>query len=404
MALTFILAILTALPFVASQSNLTASIPNEYTYLLPRLFNNSFTKPFVDTNTTDPIVSQTLSKARDASFISYSPEFDEVLGPSPQVRLIASSPHPFAFEGGIWVPSTNQIWFTAFLNPVPGYLTILDIASSKTFQPNLTGPAADIPINPNGGYYFDGLVYLTSFGNGTTSPAIVSIDPHTYETHEVINSFFGLPLNGPDDVTLARSRTTGQPCLFYSDYFFAVEGIPGTWQGPQEVPNAVYRFTFADQSLQMSISPLDVQVPNGLAVNRDNTLLYVSDGPDSAVFGQPYNSSSGTPGLYVFDLGGVDGCTPMNKRLLSIARQGFVNGIKIDDFGRIWEIEYEGVIVRSQTGKVLGVFNVVDIVGTDGPDVAPGANFALAKDELFILGFDKIYAVKLGKTVKTWYS
>lgn len=153
----------------------------------------------------------------------------------------------------------------------------------------------------------------------------------------------------------------------------------------------------------MAISPLDVQVPNGLAVNRDNTLLYVSDGPDSAVFGQPYNATSGTPGLYVFDLGGVDGCTPMNKRLLSIARQGFVNGIKIDDFGRIWEIEYEGVIVRSQTGKVLGVFNVGDIVGTDGPDVATGANFALAKDELFILGFDKVYAVKLGKTVKTWY-
>lgn len=399
----FILAILNILPFVATQSNRTVPIPNEYSYLLPRPFNNTLTKPFVDTNVTDSNVSQILSEARNASFISYSSEFDEILGSNPQVRLIASSPHPFAFEAGIWVPCTNQIWFTAFLNPVPGYLTILDIASTKTFRPNLTGPAAAIPVNPNGGYYFDGLVYLTSFGNSTISPTIVSIDPRTYETHEVINSFFGLPLNGPDDVTVARSRTTGQPCLFYSDFFFAVEGIPGTWKGPQEVPNAVYRFTFADQSLQMAISPLDVQVPNGLAVNRDNTLLYVSDGPDSAVFGQPYNSSSGTPGLYVFDLGGVDGCTPMNKRLLSIARQGFVNGIKIADYGRIWEIEYEGVIVRSQGGKVLGVFNVVDIVGTDGPDVATGANFALAKDELFILGFDKIYAVKLGKPVRAWY-
>ncbi|KAK4505017.1 hypothetical protein PRZ48_002980 [Zasmidium cellare] len=398
-----ILSTLTILPFATPQSNLAAHIPNEYTYLLPRPFNNTFTQPFVDTNTSNPTVSSQLSRARNSSFISYSPEFDSILGPSPEVRLTASSPHPFAFEGGAWVPELNQIWFTAFLNPPPGYLTILDIATSKTFRPNLTGPAADVPINPNGAYYFDGLVYLTSFGDTTTSPTIVSIDPHTYETREVINSFFGLPLNGPDDVTLARSRTTGYPCLFYSDFFFAVEGLAGTWPGPQEVPNAVYRYTFADESLQMVISPLDIQTPNGLAVNRDNTLLYVSDGPDSAVFGQPYNSTSGTPGLYVFDLGGVDGCTPMNKRLLSIARQGFVNGIKIDDYGRIWEIEYEGVIVRSQTGKVLGVFNVVDIVGTDGPDVATGANFALAKDELFIFGFQKIYAVKLGKTVKTWY-
>lgn len=301
------------------------------------------------------------------------------------------------------MPCVNQIWFTAFLDPVPGYLSILDLNSSKTFQPNLTGPAASVPVNPNGGYYFDGLVYLTSFGNTTTSPTIVSIDPYTYETKEVVNSFFGLPLNGPDDVTFARSRTTGRPCMFYSDFFFAVEGLKGTWPGPQQLPNAVYRFTFEDQSLQMAISPLDVQVPNGLAVYRDNTLLYVSDGPDSAVFGQPYNSTSGSPGLYVFDLGGVDGCTPMNKRMLGIARQGFVNGIKIDDEGRIWANEYEGVVVRSRSGKVVGVFNVVDIVGIDGPDVATGANFALVKDELFILGFEKIYAVKLGMDVKTWY-
>lgn len=272
------------------------------------------------------------------------------------------------------------------------------------FRPNLTGPAADVPVNPNGGYFFDGLVYLTSFGDTTTSPTIVSIDPVTYETNEVVNSFYGLPLNGPDDVTFASSRVNDQPCMFYSDFFFGVEGLAGSWPGPQQLPNAVYRFLPHEKSLTMAISPLDVQTPNGLAVNKNNTVLYVSDGPDSAVFGLPYNRSSGSPGLYKFDLGGIDGCTPVNKRLVSIARQGFANGIKIDDYDRIWTAEYEGVVVRNSQGKVLGLFNAVDILeNANITDVATIANFALVKDQLIWLGFDRIYSIRLGQTVKTWY-
>lgn len=68
---------------------------------------------------------------------------------------------------------------TAFLDLPPGYLSILDLNTSTVFQPELNGPAAGIPVNPNGGYYFNGVVYLTSFDNETTSPAIVSIDSHT---------------------------------------------------------------------------------------------------------------------------------------------------------------------------------------------------------------------------------
>ncbi|CAK3755452.1 Hypothetical predicted protein [Lecanosticta acicola] len=386
-----------------AQSNLTAHIPLENTYLLPRPFNNTFAKPFIDTNASNAQTLQTFETARNATFISYSSEFDGILGAAPKVGLIANRSEPFAFEAGVWVPHLNQVWMTAFLDPPPGYISILDLNTSKVFQPTLSGPAASIPVNPNGGYYFDGLVYMTSFGNATTSPSIVSIDPRSYYTQEVINSFYGLPLNGPDDVTISVSSNAGKPCLFYSDFYFAAEGLEGSWNAPQQLPNAVWRYKFEDQSLQMAISPLDVQTPNGLAVNRENTILYVSDGPDSAVFGQAYNKTSGSAGLYVFDLAGEDGCTPQNKRMLGIARQGFANGIKIDDCGRIWTFEYEGIVVRSRTGKVLGVVNIYDLIGRESPDVAPGANFALVRDEVYILGFYTIWRVKLGQVVKSWY-
>ncbi|KAK5082470.1 hypothetical protein LTR05_007617 [Lithohypha guttulata] len=287
---------------------------------------------------------------------------------------------------------------------IPGYLSILDLNNSRVFRPTLTGPAAHLLVNPNGGYYHSGLVYLSSFGDPKTSPTIVTIDPFTYGTIETVNSFYGLPLNGSNDIAVATSRTTAQPSLFYSDFYFAAEGLPGVWSAPQQLPNAVYRFQPTEQSLAMVISPLDVQTPNGLAVDKNNAVLYVTEGPDSAVFGQSYNKSSGSAGIYKFDLGGGDGCTPVNKRVVGLARQGFASGVKIDDHGRIWAAEYEGCVVMSSAGKVLGVFNAVHILENSNiTDVAPLANFALVRDRLVWLGFDKIYSIKLAQEVKTWF-
>ncbi len=96
----------------------------------------------------------------------------------------------------------------------------------------------------------------------------------------------------------------------------------------------------------------------------------------------------------------------MNKRLFAFARQGFANGIKIDDQGRVWTAEYEGVVVRDgSSGKVLGLFNAQDIIlnnkenPVDVRDVAPIANFAIAGDQLVILAFDRIFGVQLAETV-----
>lgn len=150
-----------------------------------------------------------------------------------------------------------------------------------------------------------------------------------------------------------------------------------------------------------------MHTPNGLAVDKNNTVLYLIDGPDSAVFGEPYNASSTSscsPGIYAFGLGGEDGCMPINKRRVGIAPQDFANGIKVDDNGRIRTAEYEGVVVRSSNGKVLDLFNAVDVLeDANVTDVAPIANFALVGDQLIWLGFDKIYSIQLGQIVKTWY-
>ncbi|KAF2101133.1 hypothetical protein NA57DRAFT_35982 [Rhizodiscina lignyota] len=393
-----------------SQSNLTVQIPPEDTLLLPRPFNNTFDQPFVNTSglSSNSSTKRTITAARRASFISYDASFRSILGDSPSVKLLVSSANAndsFAFEGGVWDPNLNQVWFTAFLNPTPGYVSILDLNTSTVIRPNITG--ARLP-NPNGGYYFNGKVYMTTFGDTVTSPAIVAIDPHTYHATEVVNSFFGLPFGGPDDITVAVSNVTQQPCFFFSDFFFSDETLhPGTVPGPSGLPYFVWRYTPHDNNLKPVIGPLDVQVPNGIAVDSTNSILYVTDGPSSAVFQRPPNHTFPSfAGVYQFDLGGPDGCTPQNKRLFSFARQGLADGIKVGDAGRVWTAEYEGVVVRNgSTGKVLGLFNAADIIleNTENPvnvrDVAPLANFALAGDKLVILAFNRIFGVDLAETV-----
>lgn len=87
-----------------------------------------------------------------------------------------------------------------------------------------------------------------------------------------------------------------------------------------------------------------------------------------------------------------------NKVLLGITREGVSDGMKVDDKGRIWTAEYEGIVVRNSFGKVIGLFNKEYILGSPTPKVEM-ANFALAGDTLVLLAVDRVYTVKLAEEV-----
>ena len=105
----------------------------------------------------------------------------------------------------------------------------------------------------------------------------------------------------------------------------------------------------------------------------------------------------GSPAIYRYDISPEDGLLS-NKALFGITRQGVSDGIKVDDKGRVWTAEYEGVVVRNPTGKVIGVFNKEVFLGTSEPTVEM-TNFALAGDTLVVLAVDKVFTVKLAETV-----
>ena len=167
------------------------------------------------------------------------------------------------------------------------------------------------------------------------------------------------------------------------------------------------------------IARADVLIPNGVAVSQDFSHLYITDDVPTTLFGAG-DKSSGSPAIYRFDLDGdfmvsrdpagyrnrtgpalcmqANLCVqPTQKRLISFVREGIADGIKVDDRGRIWTGEGQGIVVRNPQGKTLGIINSSFFLDAD--EELAFANFALAGDMLVVEAINSIYLVSLTETV-----
>ncbi|ESZ97128.1 hypothetical protein SBOR_2486 [Sclerotinia borealis F-4128] len=343
--------------------NTTISIDPELTYLILPDYEGNITQNFVDTQTSNSSVSTLLTSAKSAAFISYDAEFLTLLT-------------------GIWVPDRNEVWFTSSSINDSTTISILNLNKSEISTPNTSIPI----INPNGGTYFNHRVYFASDGNATVSPAIYAIDPTTGYTEIIINSYFGIPFNGPNDLTWVNHN--GTPYLFFTD-----DPLSSLYDGefPAVLPDAVWRFSPTTKSLVPVVSRADILVPNGINVNAAMDTLYITDTTPITTTDSGANNP-GSNAIYKFDLD--ENMFPINKRLVGISRTGIPDGIYVDDKNRIWTAESEGIVVRNDAGKVLGLFNAE--VFLDDPVGEPGieiASFALAGDVLVVEGSGRLWSL-----------
>lgn len=174
------------------------SIPTEYTYLLPDGFDGNSNYTFVNgTTTSNSTINRLFASAKAAPFISYDQEFTDLVGPNPEIKLIEERPegHDFAYEMGVWVPERNSVWFTSSVSGdrIPPALYELDLESNEISEV----PTKTFVTNPNGGYYFEGKVYIATYPNNQSySGGVVSVDVKTLEVETITNSYFGLRYNG----------------------------------------------------------------------------------------------------------------------------------------------------------------------------------------------------------------
>lgn len=108
-----------------------------------------------------------------------------------------------------------------------------------------------------------------------------------------------------------------------------------------------------------------------------------------------YSNPPGSSGIYEFDLDTRG--FPINKRLIGLARQGAADGMHIDDYGRVWTGEGEGIVVRDTNGKILGLLNAD--VFREKSETGSIAQFVLAGDLLVVLALERLWKVQLAQTV-----
>lgn len=382
-------------------------IPSKYTYLLPEPFNGPqasnigyMNTSYINTQVTSNRnnISALFAAARNSTYYALDAEFYDIIGSAgtPDIQEVASSNATPFFEAGIWVPTRNEAWFASLGQP--GYVSVLNLTSNEVTTPNI--PALE-GIHPVGGNYFNGLVYITAAGNQSApdgATKIVSVDPDTYNTTVILNSFFGEVTTSIDDLTWVKPKTSNNtgPCsvpgesnMFFTSFDFKSEGVPG--YAPTVLPNAVWRFSPQTQSLQGVIPRADILKPNGIISDASGSHLFVTD------VAVPFNvgggaNSSGSAAIYRYDLDRY--CNPVNKMLFAIVRS-YADGLHVDDYGRVWSGEYDGIVVRNSRGKVIGVFNAEIL----DDSVTPMANFVLAGDKLVILGVNRVYVLQLAQTV-----
>lgn len=186
-----------ALSQSSSGSQSIISIPYEYTYLLPTPFDSNSNYTFANgTTTSSDSINQLLSSAASAPIISYSQEFLDIVGSNPEIKLVLerNEDDDFAYEMGVWVPERNSVWFTSSVSGlIPPKMYELDLESSQISEVQTSEPIT----NPNGGYYYQGKVWIATYPNNQSYPGgIVSVDVETLQVETVINSYFGLRYNG----------------------------------------------------------------------------------------------------------------------------------------------------------------------------------------------------------------
>jgi gluconolactonase len=144
------------------------------------------------------------------------------------------------------------------------------------------------------------------------------------------------------------------------------------------------------------ISRSSILNPNGIRVNKEMTKLYVGETTSTTSVGAAASNFS-SPSLWVFDLD--DEANIANQQYIGLSRVGGIDGMHLDDEGRVWTGEGEGIVVRNEGGAVLGLINSEPLLSPTRDPAIALANFAIAGDKIVILAVTKLYVLELASSI-----
>ncbi|KAL6302943.1 calcium-dependent phosphotriesterase [Sparassis latifolia] len=375
---------------VASISKL--SLPPQSVLVDPLLFavvgndgrfrENSFKTHFNPTSSTPPF------------FQIFDPAFLSILGPAPSIRAIASNPgFAFAHEAPIWVPETDEVFFSSNDGGPLGFsdidhnnevakIHLNDVfdafaASGSTTSPvNVSATRVDLPDSvqmTNGGTGpFRSALLLISSGRGPLPPSLAIVNPsYPYNATVILDNYYGRQFNSLNDVKIHPKSGN----IFFTDVTY---GFLNHFRPNPLMPNHVYRFNPNTGSVRVVADGFDR--PNGLAFSADGSKAYIADSGAARGFLGPNQTEPAT--VYVFDVErGIERFH--NRRVFAYVDTGVPDGVQVDKSRNVYAACSDGVHVWNEEGMLLGKF----FLGTASANIAfagKGRLVILAETEIFL--------------------
>lgn len=165
----------------------------------------------------------------------------------------------------------------------------------------------------------------------------------------------GHRLNSPNDVVVASDGAV----WFTDPPYMALNGGAPAGYEPEIDFAGVYRIDPLNGSVGLMIETLDK--PNGIALSRDGTQLYVSDTGYS-------HRTGGNHHVFRFDL--RDG-RPRDMTVFAAISPGACDGMRVDASGNLWVTSGEGIQCLTPGAEIVGRIDVGEM----------GTNLCLLDDE-----------------------
>jgi gluconolactonase len=313
-------------------------------------------------------------------FISYSKEFDDVIGNDPRFYTVIETN---AHEGPVYVKDENALYFTtvpADSNiPLQGFKEVAIKRISLDSEQFPLNPEAETTVraasNMANGMTLDREGHLVICEQGTKStPARISrMNLETGVVERVVDEWRGLRFNSLNDVVVKSNGT-----VWFTDPSY------GSLQGFKPSPmvgDYVYRYDPAND--QTSVVADSFNKPNGLAFSPDESILYINDsaaiqGPGTYFVNLPHH-------IRAFDV--LEGRHLVSERLFAVVTPGIPDGLKVDSTGRVYSSSASGLLVYNTTGDLIGEI------------IAPGvANFTFGgpgNNVLYMMADTVIWAAEI---------
>ena len=292
------------------------------------------------------------------NFESYSDEFQRILGPSPEMKLL-SSDLKFA-EGVCWVERSGFLIVSDFLND--RIVKWSEHGGVSVFrQPASTANGNTVDLQGR-------VVSCLTRGRSVVR------QEYDGSLTTVADKYAKGRLTSPNDVVV---KSDGSIWFTDPDYGFLCPDF-GHGDRPEQDRNRVYRVV--PETGEITCVSEDFDKPNGLAFSPDESVLYVGDtGRTHGAF-RPHQ-------LMAFDVV-KNGTAVANPRVFTVIEPWVPDGFRVDIDGNLYVTAGDGIQVFNPKGEMLGKILT--------PQVAANCSFGMSDNQtLFIGATTSIWSIRL---------